>query len=194
MNNYCSRLAGITILGSVMAGSLLGCQPNNDTDTAVSKEAPVDNHADHEQGHEIHDNKEHEKHGYEEHSDMEHGHEDHSHEGHSHEEHAHAGHDHAAHTSNSTTFSCEPTATIDVSYHSESTPQTAHLLIDGIEYDLAASAESNDQQTYMSDIGLDDRHGIIWQVSDDEAILLSKTLDDEVAISDEQILFNCHTA
>jgi len=194
VNNYCSRLAGITILGSVMAGSLLGCQPNNDTDTAVSKEAPVDNHADHEQGHEIHDNKEHEKHGYEEHSDMEHGHEDHSHEGHSHEEHAHAGHDHAAHTSNSTTFSCEPTATIDVSYHSESTPQTAHLLIDGIEYDLAASAESNDQQTYMSDIGLDDRHGIIWQVSDDEAILLSKTLDDEVAISDEQILFNCHTA
>ena len=200
MDNYCSRLAGITILGSVMAGSLLGCQPNNDTDTAVSKEAPVDNHADHEQGHEIHDNKEHEKHGHEEHSDMEHGHEepnnheDHSHEGHSHEEHAHAGHDHAAHTSNSTTFSCEPTATIGVSYHSDSTPQTAHLLIDGIEYDLAASAESNDQQTYMSDIGLDDRHGIIWQVSGDEAILLSKTLDDEVAISDEQILFNCHTA
>lgn len=189
MNNYCSRLAGITILGSVMAGSLLGCQPNNDTDTAVSKEAPVDNHADHEQGHEIRDNKEHEKHGHEEHSDMEHGHEDHSHE-----EHAHAGHDHAAHTSNSTTFSCEPTATIGVSYHSDSTPQTAHLLIDGIEYDLAASAESNDQQTYMSDIGLDDRHGIIWQVSGDEAILLSKTLDDEVAISDEQILFNCHTA
>lgn len=195
MNNYCARLAGITILGSVMAGSLLGCQPNNDTDTAVSKEAPVDNHADHEQGHEIHDNKEHEKHGHEEHNDIEHGHEEpNNHEGHSHEEHAHAGHDHAAHTSNSTTFSCEPTATIGVSYHSDSTPQTAHLLIDGIEYDLAASAESNDQQTYMSDIGLDDRHGIIWQVSDDEAILLSKTLDDEVAISDEQILFNCHTA
>lgn len=194
MNNYFSRLAGITILGSVMAGSLLGCQPNNNTDTAISKEAPVDNHADHEQGHEIHDNKEHEKHGYEEHSNMKHGHEDHSHEGHSHEEHAHASHDHAAHTSNSTTFSCEPTATIGVSYHSDSTPQTAHLLIDGIEYDLAASAESNDQQTYMSDIGFDDRHGIIWQVSDDEAILLSKTLEDEVAISDEQILFNCHTA
>ncbi|MGP5543208.1 hypothetical protein ACTXMH_11710, partial [Psychrobacter celer] len=66
MNNYFSSLAGITILGSVMAGSLLGCQPNNDTDTmagsllgcqpnndtdtAVSKEAPVDNHVDHEQG------------------------------------------------------------------------------------------------------------------------------------------------
>lgn len=173
-----------------MAGSLLGCQPNNDTDTAVSKEAPVDNHADHEQGHEIHDNKEHEKHGHEEHSDMEYGHE----EPNNHEDHSHEGHDHAAHTSNSTTFSCEPTATIGVSYHSDSTPQTAHLLIDGIEYDLAASAESNDQQTYMSDIGLDDRHGIIWQVSGDEAILLSKTLDDEVAISDEQILFNCHTA
>ncbi len=180
-----------------MAGSLLGCQPNNDTDTAVFEEAPVDNHADHEQGHEMHDNDEH---GYEEHSDMEHGHEgpnnheDHSHESHSHEEHAHAGHDHAAHTSNSTPFSCEPATTIEAFYHHDATPQTAHLLIDGIEYDLTASAESNDQQTYMSDIGLDDRHGIIWQVSGDEATLLNKTLDDEVAISDEQILFNCHTA
>ncbi|WP_296207921.1 hypothetical protein [Psychrobacter sp. UBA3480] len=196
MANYFSfsKLAGMTILGSVMAGSLLGCQPNNDSDAAVSEGAPVDNHAEHEQGHEMHDDKEHEDHDHEEHSDMEHDHEDHSHESHSHEEHTHAGHDHAAHASNSTPFSCEPTATIGVSYHSDSTPQTAHLLIDGIEYDLTATANSEtdaDKGIYTSDIGLDDTHGIIWQVNGDKATLLNKTLDSDVAIDKEDVLFNC---
>ena len=183
MTNYFSfpfsRLAGITILGSVMAGSLLGCQPNSGTDAAVSEKATVDNHAEHEQGHEMHDDKEHEDHGHEEHSDI---------------EHAHAGHDHAAHASNSTPFSCEPTATIDVSYHSDSTPQTAYLLIDGIEYDLTATANSKadtDKGIYTSDIGLDDTHGIIWQVNGDKATLLNKTLDSDVAIDKEDVIFNC---
>ncbi|MGE6473734.1 hypothetical protein [Psychrobacter sp. NPDC078631] len=196
MTNYFSKLAGITILGSVMAGSLLGCQPNNNTDAAVSEEAPVDNHAEHEQGHEMHDDKEHEDHGHEGHNDMEHGHEGPNHEGydhesHSHEEHTHAGHDHA---SNSTPFSCEPTATIGVSYHSDSTPQTAHLLIDGIEYDLTAIANSEtdaDKGIYTSDIGLDNTHGIIWQVNGDKATLLNKTLDSDVAIDKEDLLFDC---
>ncbi|WP_201606824.1 hypothetical protein [Psychrobacter immobilis] len=171
MTNYFSKLAGITILGSVMAGSLLGCQPNNDTDAVVSEEVPVDNHAEHEQDHKMHDDKEHE---------------DHSHESHS--------HDHAAHASNSNPFSCEPTATIGVSYHSDSTPQTAHLLIDGIEYDLTAAADSEtdaDKGIYTSDIGLDDTHGIIWQVNGDKATLLKKTLDSDVAIDKEDVLFNC---
>jgi hypothetical protein len=194
VTNYFSKLASITILGSVMAGSLLGCQPNNDSEAVVSEEAPVDNNAEHEQGHEMH-----EDHGHEEHSDMEHGHEGPNHEGHdhkshSHEEHAHAGHDHAAHANNSTPFSCEPTATIGVSYHSDSTPQTAHLLIDGIEYDLTATANSEtdaDKGIYTSDIGLDDTHGIIWQVNGDKATLLNKTLDSDVAIDKEDVLFNC---
>jgi len=192
VTNYFSKLASITILGSVMAGSLLGCQPNNDSEAVVSEEAPVDNNAEHEQGHEMH-----EDHGHEEHSDMEHGHEGPNHEGHdhkshSHEEHAHAGHDHAAHANNSTPFSCEPTATIGVSYHSDSTPQTAHLLIDGIEYDLTATANSEtDKGIYTSDIGLDDTHGIIWQVNGDKATLLKKTLDSDVAIDKEDVLFNC---
>ncbi|PKH65968.1 hypothetical protein CXF61_03515 [Psychrobacter sp. 4Dc] len=174
MAAYFSKLAGITILGSVMAGSLLGCQPNNDTDAVVSEEESVDAHANHEQGHEMHDDKEHEDHG--------------------HEEHAHAGHDHAAHASSSTPFSCEPTATIGVSYHSDSTPQTAHLLIDGIEYDLTATANSEtdtDKGIYASDIGLDNTHGIIWQVNGDKATLLNKTLDSDVAIDKEDVLFNC---
>ena len=174
MAAYFSKLAGITILGSVMAGSLLGCQPNNDTDAVVSEKVPVDNHAEHEQGHEMHDNKEHEDHG--------------------HEEHTHAGHDHATHASSSTPFSCELTATIGVSYHSDSTPQTAHLLIDGIEYDLTATANSEtdaDNGIYTSDIGLDNTHGIIWQVNGDKATLLNKTLDSDVAIDKEDVLFNC---
>ncbi|MEN8624636.1 hypothetical protein [Psychrobacter proteolyticus] len=174
MAAYFSKLAGITILGSIMTGSLLGCQPNKDTDAVVTEEESVDAHANHEQGHEMHDDKEHEDHG--------------------HEEHAHAGHDHAAHASNSTPFSCEPTATIGVSYHSDSTPQTAHLLIDGIEYDLTATANSEtdaDKGIYTSDIGLDDTHGIIWQVNGDKATLLNKTLDSDVAIDKEDVLFNC---
>ncbi|MDN3440642.1 hypothetical protein QL898_03290 [Psychrobacter sp. APC 3279] len=213
MTNYFSfpfsRLAGITILGSVMAGSLLGCQPNSDTDTVVSEGAPVDHHAEHEQGHEMHvheenNHEEHEDHGHKEHSDMEHDHEGHDHEGHdheghdhkshSHEEYAHAGHDHAAHASSSTPFSCEPTATIGVSYHSDSTPQTAHLLIDGIEYDLTATANTKantDKGIYTSNIGLDNTHGIIWQVNGDKATLLNKTLDSDVAIDKEDVLFNC---
>jgi len=179
MAAYFSKLAGITILGSVMAGSLLGCQSNNDTNAVASEEASIDNHADHEQGHEMHG---HEENNHEEHED------------HGHEEHAHAGHDHAAHASNSTPFSCEPTATIGVSYHSDSTPQTAHLLIDGIEYDLTATANSEtdaDKGIYTSDIGLDDTHGIIWQVNGDKATLLNKTLDSDVAIDKEDVLFNC---
>jgi len=194
VTNYFSKLAGITILGSVMAGSLLGCQPNNDTDAVVTEGAPVDNHAEHEQGHEMHDDKEHEDHDLEEHSDMEHDHEGSSHEDHSHESHSHEEHAHAGHASNSTPFSCEPTATIGVSYHSDSTPQTAHLLIDGIEYDLTATANSEtdaDKGIYISDIGLDDTHGIIWQVNGDKATLLNKTLDSDVAIDKEDVLFNC---
>ena len=137
------KLVGIALIGSVMTGSLLGCQPN--TDTVTSEEvAAVDEHE---------------------------------------------GHDHA---SAGTPFSCEPTATIDVSYHNDSTPQTANLLIDGLEYDLTAAANSNaDKAIYMSDIGLDDTHGIIWQVNGDKATLRNKTLGSNVAIEEEEVLFNC---
>lgn len=148
-----SRFASVALVGSIMTGSLLGCQPNAESDTVVSEEiTPVDEH-----------------------------------EGHDHDE--HEGHDHA---SAGTPFSCEPTATIDVSYHNDSTPQTANLLIDGLEYDLTAAANSNaDKAIYMSNIGLDDTHGIIWQVNGDKATLLSKTLDSNVAIEKEEVLFNC---
>jgi len=178
-----SRFAGIALVGTIMTGALVGCQQNT---SAVDSEEATEEHAEHtEHGHD----EEHEEHNHEEHSHDEHSHDEHAHEeheGHDHEGHeGHEGHDHA---SNSTPFSCEPTATIGVSYHDDSTPQTAHLLIDGIEYDLTATADAN---IYTSDIGLDETHGIIWQVNDDKATLLNKTLDSNVAIEEEDVLFNC---
>ena len=150
MTNYFSfsRFAGIALVGTIMTGSLVGCQQNT---SAVDSEEATEEHAEHT-----------------EHAHEEHGH-DEEHEEHGHDEHeGHEGHDHA---SNSTPFSCEPTAIIGVSYHSDNTPQTAHLLIDGI--------------------GLDETHGIIWQVNGDKATLLKKTLDSDVAIDKEDVLFNC---
>ena len=183
-----SKLASAALIGSVVTGSLLGCQPSTDTEVVTAVEDQ-----------EGHDHEEHEGHDHDEHE----GHEGHDHEGHDHEEHEghnheehddhedHEGHDHA---SAGTPFSCEPTATIDVSYGNDSTPQTATLLIDGLEYDLTAASdlnESTDKKIYMSDIGLDDTHGIIWQVNGDKATLLNKTLDGSVAIEKEDVLFNC---
>tara|TARA_R110000737_G_scaffold17_1_gene71 strand:- start:42297 stop:42809 length:513 start_codon:yes stop_codon:yes gene_type:complete len=160
-----SRFAGIALVGTIMTGSLVGCQQNT---SAVDSEEATEEHAEHT-----------------EHAHEEHGH-DEEHEEHGHDEHeGHEGHDHA---SNSTPFSCEPTAIIGVSYHSDNTPQTAHLLIDGIKYDLTATADAN---IYTSDIGLDETHGIIWQVNGDKATLLKKTLDSDVAIDKEDVLFNC---
>ncbi|WP_352258225.1 hypothetical protein [Psychrobacter sp. TB55-MNA-CIBAN-0194] len=185
-----SKLAGAALIGSVVTGSLLGCQPSTET-TKSEDVVQMDEHADHDHEtheHEEHEGGEHEGHDHEEHEG--HNHEDHEgHEGHDHE--GHEGHDHA---NAGTPFSCEPTATIDVSYHNDSTPQTATLLIDGLEYDLTAASdlnESTDKKIYMSDIGLDDTHGIIWQVSGDKATLLNKTLGSNVAIEKEEVLFNC---
>ena len=174
-----SKLAGAALIGSVMTGSLLGCQPSTDTEVVTA----VEDHEGHEHDHEGHEgHEEHDEHDHDEHEGDEHDHEEH--EGHDHE-----GHDHA---SAGTPFSCEPTATIDVSYGNDSTPQTATLLIDGLEYDLTAAADSDaDKAIYTSDIGLDDTHGIIWQVNGDKATLLNKTLDSNVAIEKEDVLFNC---
>ena len=160
----------ILISGAVMS-ALLGCQPTTEeTSTANATEPAADNVSDHN----MHD---------EESSDHdmtdEHASDDHS------------GHDHA---SKSTPFTCEPEATIGVYYHSDSMPATAYLLIDGIEYDLTATTDSDmnaDTQTYTSDIGLDNTNGIIWQVSGDRALLRNKTLDNDVAVENETVLFDC---
>ncbi|MEZ7501183.1 hypothetical protein QO189_01740 [Psychrobacter sp. Arc29] len=170
-----------------MTVSLLGCQPKTDGEPAVSEDVTtVDSH-------EAHDEHVHEGHDHEAHDDMEHDHEGHDHESHNDMD-VHEGHDHSEHASNSTPFSCEPTATIGVYYHTDATPQTAHLLIDGIEYDLTAASGSDaltDKTIYTSDIGLDNTHGIIWQVDGDNATLLNKTLNSDVSIEEEDVLFDC---
>ena len=180
-----SKFASAALIGSVMTVSLLGCQPKTDGEPAASEDVTtVDSHA------------EHDEHA---HDDMEHDHAGHDHESRNdmdvHEGHDHEGHDHSEHASNSTPFSCEPTATIGVYYHTDATPQTAHLLIDGIEYDLTAASGSDaltDKTIYTSDIGLDDTHGIIWQVDGDNATLLNKTLNSDVPIDEEEVIFDCH--
>lgn len=187
-----SKFASAALVSSVMTVSLLGCQPKTDSEPVASEDVTaIDSHAEY-------DEHAHEEHDHEAHDDMEHDHKGHDHESHSdmdtHEGHDHAGHDHSEHASNSIPFTCEPAATIGVSYHNDVTPQTAHLLIDGIEYDLSAAAGSNvntDKATYTSDIGLDNDHGIIWQVNGGSATLLNKTLDSNVAIEDEDVLFDC---
>ncbi|MGO2339185.1 MAG: hypothetical protein ACTH5M_01135 [Psychrobacter sp.] len=185
-----SRFVGVALIGSIMTGSLLGCQPSTDTDTATSEEVTAEH--DHDE-HEGHDHDEHEGHDHDEHEGHDHdeheGHDHDEHEGHDHDE--HEGHDHA---SAGTPFACEPTATIGVSYHNDSTPHTANLIIDGLDYDLVAISDNNtdaNTQAYVGEIGLDDTHGIIWQVNGDQATLRNKTLDSDVAIEEEEVLFNC---
>jgi len=169
-----SKFVSVALVSSVMTVSLLGCQPKSDSEPVASEDVTAtDSHVEHD----------HEGHDHESHNGMD-----------THEGHDHAGHDHSEHASNIIPFTCEPAATIGVSYHNDVTPQTAHLLIDGIEYDLSAASDSNvntDKATYTSDIGLDNDHGIIWQVNGDSATLLNKTLDSNVAIEEEDVLFDC---
>jgi len=168
-----AKFAGMVLAGSIMTGSLLGCQPNTD---AVDSEAVSADHAEHSQEE------------YAEHD---------SHEGHDHADDEdpaeHEGHDHSAHADSGMSFSCEPTTTIGVSYHDDVSPKMAHLLIDGLEYELSAVSDSGaaDQQTYVSEIGLDETHGILWQANGDSAVLRNKTLDSEVNIEAEDVIFNC---
>jgi len=181
-----AKFAGMLFAGSIMTGSLLGCQPNTNT---VDSEAGSADHAEHSQEeHAEHDS--HEGHG--DHADdEEHAeHKDHA----NHDDHAeHEGHDHSAHADSGMSFSCEPTTTIGVSYHDDVSPKMAHLLIDGLEYELSAVSDNGaaDQQTYVSEIGLDETHGIVWQADGDSAVLRNKTLDSEVNIEAEDVIFNC---
>ncbi|MDN5567054.1 MAG: hypothetical protein L0G25_09620 [Psychrobacter sp.] len=178
----------LTLISSAVMAALLGCQPAT-TEDSSSTNATEDVAADSASAHDMHD--EHDEHAD---HDMAGDHEGHDHSEHDdHEGNDHSGHNHA---SKSEPFACEPEATIGVFYHNDDTPQTAHLLIDGLEYDLEATSDSKNDgtQVYSSDIGLDDTHGIIWQPSGDSAILSRKTLDSDVAPADEDVLYNCQKA
>ncbi len=163
----------------LLAGA--GCQQQADTPQPSNNEAAAtdataemahDEHADHEA----------------------HEHDEHGHEG---DDHGHEGHNHAA--ADMTTYTCQPEQTIEAHYDTANGAQavsSAHLLIDGVEYDLTAMTPptgSNGFTAYETDIGINNDAGMKWQVSTDtsKAILSNKTLDGSVAESDEAILFDC---
>ncbi|ERL54861.1 hypothetical protein [Psychrobacter aquaticus] len=124
-------------------------------------------------------------------------HDEHTQDAHAdHDEHGHEGHNHAA---DMTVYTCQPEQMIEAHYdtaNGDPSASSAHLLIDGVEYDLTAlppTAGSNGFTVYETDIGINNDAGMKWQVSADtnKAVLSNKTLDGSVAESDEAILFDC---
>lgn len=160
----------------LLAGA--GCEQKTESSQAPSEAATTEDvHAEHE----------------------DHDHEEHDHE-HSHDEHDHAGHhhDHA----DMTTYNCEPEQTIEAHYNPEDSAQpatSAHLLIDGVEYDLTAMTLPQNNSTgaaYETDIGIANDAGMTWQLNADatKAVLRNKTLDGSVATEAEAVLFDCQKA
>ena len=173
----------------LLAGA--GCEQKTDASQPTNEVATTD------EAHTDHDGQSHDDH--------EHGH-DHSHDGddeHSHEEdsheHGHDGHHHDHDHTDMTTYSCQPEQTIEAHYDPEGSTQSttsAHLLIDGVEYDLTAMTPSTNNTAGMAfetDIGITDDAGMRWQLNADatKAVLSNKTLDGSVTESNEAVLFDC---
>lgn len=132
----------------------------------------------------------------------EHAHDAHTEQGHdpheeSHEGHDHAGHDHAV--ADMTTYTCQPEQVIEAHYDTANGTQSAssaHLLIDGVEYDLTAMTlpqNNNAGAAYETDIGIANDAGMRWKLNADatKAVLSNKTLDGSVTEDAETVLFNC---
>lgn len=174
------------------ASLLLGCQPANDdnahpptNEEAHIEDDHIENHHNHQEHN--HDSDEHDMHEHDEHTDDhadEHGHEmDTHHDEHAAHDHSHHDHNHDAHRIQ---YNCDPKQSIGVAYHTNDTPATAHLLIEGIEYDLALS----DKNTYRSDYGINENHGLIWQV--DETHNKATLLETKTNSSEEpSALYRC---
>lgn len=168
------------LLGTALTMALIGCQPTTPTE------------GNEQEGHELSENHEHEHHEDEEHMHDEHDH----HEG---EEHLDDSHDHAGHNhdDNRIKFKCEPELDIAAFYHDDSTPKTAHLLIEGIEYDLSAIDTDSTQNTFVGEIGLDDGHGLVWQIDNDTALLSAVPVAQatgNITLDSKEILHKCHKA
>ena len=189
------NLKTATAIGILTLG-LAGCsQPADDTsatDTAAAEQtAETHDDASAHDEHEMHDeHAEHDDHAGHDHAE----HEAHdSHEGHEH--HHDHDHDHA----DMTTYNCQPEQMIEAHYDDHDGQMSAHLLIDGIEYDLlATSGESTDPAVgdiYDTDIGLMDDAGMRWEVTADKmrGTLVSLPTADTQG-SDETVLFECEVA
>jgi hypothetical protein len=144
-------------------------------------------------------------------ADSNHDHENHDeHDGHNHSAHEHHGHQDIL----MTTYQCQPQQTIEAHYIAVTENAAAsveanaantasadnnYLLIDGIQYDLTPSAalpestlsNSTNSMSYETEYGLSDDAGLIWQVNGTKATLYRKTLNRNIAIEKESVLFNC---
>jgi hypothetical protein len=99
------------------------------------------------------------------------------------------------------TYECQPQQVIQAHYDSAintQSPSSAHLLIDGVEYDLSAKSipksGTANSALYETDIGITNDAGMTWQVAANKATLVNKTLDASVAADDEKVLFECQHA
>ncbi|MGE6480705.1 hypothetical protein ACQKEI_04995 [Psychrobacter namhaensis] len=166
-----------------------GCQQQADEPKPSSAAVALDSTAEASHDEHTHDaHADHDEHSHEEHA---HSHGEHGHEGN------HEGHNHDA--TDMTTYACQPEQTIKAHYDPENNAQSAtsaHLLIDGIEYDLTAMTLPQTDRAgavYETDIGITNDAGMRWQVNADttRAILSNKTLDGSVAKDAETVLFDC---
>ncbi|HCN18359.1 MULTISPECIES: hypothetical protein [Psychrobacter] len=171
-----------------------GCQQQADEPKPSSAAVALDSTAEASHDEHTHDaHADHDEHSHEEHA---HSHGEHSHGEHGHEGN-HEGHNHDA--TDMTTYACQPEQTIKAHYDPENNAQSAtsaHLLIDGIEYDLTAMTLPQTDRAgavYETDIGITNDAGMRWQVNADttRAILSNKTLDGSVAKDAETVLFDC---
>ena len=157
----------------------VGCQKNNTAEVQPTHEAsePAD-----------HDHDEHADHEHDEHDDHEHADHD-EHDDHEHDEHEHDDHEGHHHDDNRIAFSCEPEQQIKVFYHDDATPKTAHLLIEGIEYDLTQVPASSGTK-FETDIGLTEDKGLSWTVTDNNAVLSTLSLD-KTDTAEGDVLYRC---
>lgn len=183
-------------LACMLAISLLsvGCQKQSDNSAnPTESEAEVINTTDHHiedsEGHQ------HEDHSREDHDHVTHNHhsEDHSHDVDEHG-HNHEGHHHEA--MSMTPYECEPRQMIEAHYADTSDlKESTHLLIEGIEYDLTpmiVTTAASNTKIYQTDIGITEGSGMVWQVDGDKGVLLNKTLDGNVPVEKEKVLFTCY--
>ena len=176
------------LLGLTVTLMITGCQKAADDPVDTDPQAQVN-----EEGH--HDG---EAHADEAHHAEENEHADHAedeHAGHDHDEHGHEGHDHG--NMAMLTYECEPDQKIEAHYPdaAEGDNLNAHLLIDGIEYDLTPMVVTIGDATakiYETDLGLNDNAGMIWQVDGDKGTLINKTLTSKVPVDQEKVLFTCY--
>ncbi|UNK04996.1 hypothetical protein MN210_13160 [Psychrobacter raelei] len=178
------RLSGLLLLSACLG--LTACQPNepsNAPNTDTQEQHEHSEHDDHQTDHAEHGHDEHDEQAHDEHDE------------HDHEAAAHH-HDHADQPR--ITFKCQPEGDISVYYHNDDEPKTAHLLLDGLEYDLVEDSNLP-AQTYISSLGLDDSHGLVWQVQDKQASLFSvptalakaKSINDQAHLEQQNKLYNC---